>query len=60
MAVNLQKNVNWSIRIFLYKDQVQVDQGTPHKTRDTESNRRESGQKSQTQWNTTRQLITTS
>jgi hypothetical protein len=31
----------------LYKVQVQVDQGTPHKTRYTESNRRESGEKPQ-------------
>jgi hypothetical protein len=28
----------------LYKAQVQVDQGYPHKTRYTESNRRESGE----------------
>ena len=32
----------------LYKAQVQVDQGSPHKTRYTETNRRESGEKPQT------------
>ena len=29
---------------FLYKAQVQVDQGPPHKTRYSETNRRESGE----------------
>ena len=32
------------------KPHVQVDQGPPHKTRYTESNRRESGEEPQTQW----------
>ena len=39
---------NWSILISLYKAQVQVDQGPPHKTRYIDSNRRESGEKSRT------------
>jgi hypothetical protein len=30
----------------LYKAQVQVDQGSPHETRDTESNRGENGEES--------------
>jgi hypothetical protein len=33
VAVNMLKNANGSILISLYKAQVQVDQGTPHKTR---------------------------
>ena len=37
---------NPSILISLSKAQVQVDQGTPHKTRDTETNRKESGEES--------------
>jgi len=48
LAINMGKNANWSILISLYKTKVHVDQGTPHKTRDTESNRRESGEKSWT------------
>jgi len=35
---------NWSILIYLYEAQVQVDQGPPHTTRYTETNRRESGE----------------
>ena len=38
----MQKNTNQSILIYLYKAQVQVDQGPPHKTRYT--NRRENGE----------------
>jgi hypothetical protein len=34
--------------ISVYKTQVQVDQGPPHKTRYTETNRRESGEEPQT------------
>jgi hypothetical protein len=40
----MQKNAYWSILIFLYKAQVQVNQGTPHKTRYIETNRKESGE----------------
>jgi hypothetical protein len=36
--------------ISLYKAQVQVDQGPPHKIRYTESNRRESGGKVSNTW----------
>jgi hypothetical protein len=32
LAVSMQKNANRSILISLYKAQVQVDQGSPHKT----------------------------
>ena len=42
LAVSMQKNANRPILISLYKAQVQIDQGHPHKTRYTESNRRES------------------
>ena len=48
LAVSMQKNANGSILISLYKAQVQVDQGPPHKTRHTETNRRESGEVSAT------------
>jgi hypothetical protein len=37
-----------TILISLYKAQVQVDQGLPHKTRYTESNRGESGEEPRT------------
>jgi hypothetical protein len=43
LAFSLQNDANLSIPISLYKAQVQVNQGSPHKTRYTESNRRESG-----------------
>ena len=35
---------NLTILISLYKAQVQVNQGPPHKTRCTETNRKESGE----------------
>ena len=38
----VEKNANLSILISLYKAQIQVDQGPPHKTRYTETNRKES------------------
>ena len=44
----MQKNANRSIFISLYKAQVQVDQGPPHKTRDTETYRGESGKEPRT------------
>jgi hypothetical protein len=44
-VVNMYKNANSSILISLYKAQVQVGQGFLYKTRNTESNRRESGEK---------------
>jgi hypothetical protein len=44
----MEKNENCSILIFLYKTQVQMDQGPPHKTRYSESNRIENGENSQT------------
>ena len=43
-----KKNANWSILISLYKAQVQMYQGPPHKARYIESNRRKSVEKSQT------------
>ena len=47
LAVSSQKNVNQSILISLYKAQVQVDQGPPHKTRYSETNIKESGEEPQ-------------
>jgi hypothetical protein len=44
LEVSMQKNANQSILISLYKGQVQVDQGSPHKTRYSETNRKESGE----------------
>jgi hypothetical protein len=43
LVVSIYKNANQFILISMYKAQVQVDQGPPHKTRYTEINRRESG-----------------
>jgi len=43
-------NENRFIFITLNKAQVHVDQGPQHKTRDTESNRRESGKEPRTHW----------
>jgi hypothetical protein len=40
----MQKNANQFILIFLYKAQVQMDQGPPHKTRYPETHRKESGE----------------
>jgi hypothetical protein len=37
--------------VTLHKTQVQMDQGPQHKTRYTESNRRESGKEPWTHWN---------
>ena len=39
----VEKNDNRSIFVILQKAQIQLDQGPQHKTRYTESNRRESG-----------------
>ena len=50
LLATMYKNVNRSILISLCKAQVQVDQGPPHKTRYTETNRKESGEEPQTQW----------
>jgi hypothetical protein len=36
LAVSMEKNANRSIFISLYKAQIQLDQGPPHNTRDTE------------------------
>jgi hypothetical protein len=44
LVVNMEKNVNGSILIFLYKTQVQVNQEPPHETRYTETYRGESGE----------------
>jgi hypothetical protein len=41
LVVSKENNANQSILISLYKAQVQVDQQHPHKTRDTETNRKE-------------------
>ena len=43
---SIQKNSNLSILIYLYNVKVQVDQGPPHKTTNTESIRREIGKSS--------------
>jgi hypothetical protein len=48
LVVIMEKNANRSILISLYKGQIQVDQGPPHKTRYTESNRRENREEPQT------------
>ena len=44
LVAYMQKNVNWTILISLHKVQVQVDQGPPHKTKYTETNRKVSGE----------------
>ena len=41
------ENANGPIIISLYKAQIQVDQGTPHKTRYTKTNRKENGEELQ-------------
>ena len=41
---HIEECKNKSILISLYKAQVKVDQGSPHKTRYTETNRKESGE----------------
>ena len=43
LNASMYKNENRSIFVTLHKAQVQVDQVPQHKTRYTESNRRESG-----------------
>jgi hypothetical protein len=43
LALSMYKNTVWTILIFLYKAQVQVDQGPSHKSRCDESNWWESG-----------------
>jgi hypothetical protein len=43
LVISMEKNANPSILISLYKAQVQVDQGPPHKTRYTETNRNKEG-----------------
>ena len=48
LAISIQENENQSMLISMYKAEVQVNQGPPHKTRYPESNRRESGEKAQT------------
>ena len=48
LAVSMQKNTNSSILILLYRAQVQVDQRSPHENRYIESNRKVSGEKSET------------
>jgi hypothetical protein len=40
----MYKNANQLILISLFKAQLQVDQGPPHKTRDSETYRGESGE----------------
>ena len=47
LAVSMQKNANCSILISLYKSQVQVDKGPPHKTTWPEINRKECGEQPQ-------------
>ena len=44
LAVTMYKNANWSILISMCKILVYMDQGTPHKTRDMETYRGESGE----------------
>ena len=48
LAVSMQKNANQSLFISLYKAQVQVDQKSLHKTRYTETDRRQSGEELRT------------
>jgi hypothetical protein len=43
LAVSMKKNAHQTVLTSLYKAQVEVDQEPPHKTRDTESYRGESG-----------------
>jgi hypothetical protein len=43
LLVSMQKNTNQSILISLSKAQIQVDQGSPHKMRQTETNRKKVG-----------------
>ena len=43
LEVSMQKNANWSILVSLYKAKVHMDQRPPHKTRYTETNRKEGG-----------------
>ena len=50
LEASMQKNANQSILIPLYKAQVQVDQGLPHKTSYTETNKRKSGGKALSTW----------
>jgi hypothetical protein len=47
-VVSMYNNANRLILIFLYKAQIEVYQRPLHKTRYTESNRRESGEKPRT------------
>ena len=44
----MQKNENRSIFVTLHKAQVQVDQESQHKSRNTESNTRKSGKEPRT------------
>jgi hypothetical protein len=44
----MEKSENQLILISLYKSQVQVDQGPPHKTRSAETNMKGSGEEPQT------------
>jgi hypothetical protein len=48
LAVSMQKNANQSILISLFKAQIQVYQGPPHKVRYNEINRKESGEEPRT------------
>ena len=45
-----KKNDNRSIFVILQKTQIQLDQGGQHKTRYTDSNKRESGKEPWTHW----------
>ena len=49
LAINMSKNANQYTLISLYKPQVQIDQGPPHKTRYTETNRKETVEESRAQ-----------
>ena len=44
LEVSMQKDENWSILFSLYKAQVQLDQGPPHETSYSETNRRVIGE----------------
>ena len=48
LAVNMLKDANLSILIYLNKAEVQMDQGPSYKTRNNETNRRESGEEPRT------------
>jgi hypothetical protein len=47
LKVSMYRNAHRSILAYLYKTQVQVDQESPHKTKCTETKRKENGEELQ-------------